>query len=350
METRAEQTGSKYTGRWMHRTRLVFRVWPMYRETHLAIRQLTEIPVTGMMINDAGHMEVWHQIHSTKAYRFEMSDDDLDVLSAIAVSPARMDAGMVVKTPGSLDQHVRMDCWLEVPVTIYPDVPPRTKAGRYPSGMSTPYARTIRGETPEEAAEAAGISFRKILTIESDDDSDERLIVREIVENDALVVLGRGVTLRRARELMARAVYWVVPGRKPEEEGGALRGYQICDRFVRWVRRLSKETRAANSRERLQVMHEVLRENGRNIRRAFLVENTVNRFAERVGMSRQRVMSRFLEDGILECMVRSADQVTPIGFRDTPALMNARVTEAVNTLEFFYRTLEAMGVEGGLDG
>ena len=89
-------------------------------------------------------------------------------------------------------------------------------------------------------------------------------------------------------------------------------------------------------------MHESTRDKGRASRRTYFLENTVTRFAERIGWPRQRVMARFLDDGIVDWLMRSVDNVKPIAFRETSALLNARVSDAVNALEFYYRAIEAM--------
>jgi len=64
-------------------------------------------------------------------------------------------------------------------------------------------------------------------------------------------------------------------------------------------------------------------------------------------MSRQRVMARFLDDGIVDVMIRSVDKVKPVLMRDAESLLRGRVGDAVNTLEFYYRAVEAIASTQG---
>jgi len=348
---RDEKT-SKWCGRWCHRTKLVFRVWPRYKKANIAIRTMSRIPITGLYITEQGTMEAWHQVYSTNALRFELQDDDVELLTSIAVSRAEMCGQMVVKAPGTLDERVKKECWMEVPIKVYPEAPPRT-GKTWGADTAIPEPKNHFTETPQQAVEQSGLECSKVVLVENDEELDEELLAREVVENDAVIVLaacksGRGgVSGRRTRELMERAKYWVVPGRKPEEEGGALCGYQFCDRIIRWVRRVDPTHRAENTANRLEVMHAKAREKGKASRRTYFIDELVNRFAKRVGMSRQRVMAKFLDDGMVDVMIRSVDQVKPVLMRETPALLRGRVGEAVNTLEFYYRALEAMAAKRG---
>ena len=122
-----------------------------------------------------------------------------------------------------------------------------------------------------------------------------------------------------------------------------LRGYQFPDRIVRWNRRVDPDKREEEVVARLGSMHKTTREKGRTSRRTYFIENVVTRFAERVGMSRQRVMARFLDEGVVDWLIRSVDNVQPILFRETSSLLRGRISDAVNALEFYYRAVEAMG-------
>jgi hypothetical protein len=146
---------------------------------------------------------------------------------------------------------------------------------------------------------------------------------------------------------MAKAAFWTVPGRQPWEDGGALRGYQFADRIVRWCRRFDVQNRDKEVETRLAAMHESTREKGRSTRRRYFLENTVTRFAERIGWPRQRVMARFLDDGVVDWLMRSVDNVQPQRSREASSLLAGRISDAVNALEFYYRAVESMGNGGG---
>ena len=239
METALQTAASKYIGRWKHRLTLHFRVWPKYKETYDIIAKEKLIPINGIRINDDGGAEVWNQTHAGICGAvFEVGDDDFDVLTAIPKAGARMPVykKMVVHTPGTTDIRIKKECWLEVPLFAYPD--------------------------------AAGAPTDRIVYFENDEDIDEDVICREVVEHDAMIVLGHrpspgmrgGVSAEAGRKLMAKAAFWTVPSRQPWEDGGALRGYQFADRIVRWNRRLDVENREAAVGTRLAAMHELTRE------------------------------------------------------------------------------------------
>ena len=352
METALQTTASKYIGRWKHRLTLHFRVWPKYKETHKAIAKEKLIPVNGIRITDDGKPEVWNQTGAGICGAvFEMGEDDFDILTAIPKAGARMPMyrKMMVHTPGTTDIRVKKECWLEVPVFAYPEAS-ESKISIWGSGWTGLSPHEVFGETPEDALGLAGASYGKIVFIENDEDVDEDLICREVVTNDAIIVLNRrpssgarvGVSTEMGRKLMAKAAFWTVPGREPWEDGGVLRGYQFADRIVRWTRRVDEENRAENNAQRLARMHDSTRDKGRSSRRKYFLENTVTRFSERIGWPRQRVMARFLDDGIVDWLMRSVDNVKPILYRETSSLLRGRISEAVNALEFYYRAVEGM--------
>ena len=357
METALQTTASKYIGRWKHRLTLHFRVWPKFKETHEAIAKEKLIPINGIRITDDGKAEVWNQTSAGICGAvFEMSDDDFDILTAIPKAGARMPMyrKMVVHTPGTTDERIKKECWLEVPVFAYPEAT-ESKISIWGTHWSGRSPHEVFGETPEDALGLAGASYGKIVFIENDEDVDEELICREVVDNDAMIVLNRrpspgmrgGVSTEMGCKLMAKAAFWTIPGREPWKDGGALRGYQFADRIVRWNRRVDTENREVDSEKRLAAMHESTREKGKSTRRKYFLENVVTRFAERIGWPRQRVMARFLDEGIVDWLMRSVDNVKAIRCRETPSLLRGRISDAVNALEFYYRAIETMAHEGG---
>ena len=341
-----------FIGRWKHRLKLHFRVWPKFKETHQAIAKEKIIPVNGIRITDDGKPEIWNQTSGGICGAvFEISDEDFDIITAIPKAGARMPMyrNMVVHAPGTTANHVKMECWLEVPVFAYPDASER-KITLWGCNWSANAPHEVFGETPKDALGLAGAPTDRIVFIENDEDVDENIIWREIVENNAMVVLNRrpgsglrcGVSTEMGHKLIEKASFWTVPGREPWEDGGALRGYQFPDRIVRWNRRVEVENREAETAARLDRMHETTREIGRSNRRKYFLENTVTRFAERIGWPRQRVMARFLDDGIVDWLMRSVDNVQPILYRETSSLLRGRISDAVNALEFYYRAIEGM--------
>ena len=301
---------------------------------------------------------MWNQTHAGICGAvFEVGDADFDVLTAIPKAGARMPAyrKMVVHTPGTTDIRIKKECWLEVPLFAYPDASEK-RITIWGSSWSSIAPREVFGETPEDALGLAGAPTDRIVYFENDEDIDEDVICREVVEHDAMIVLGRrpapgmhgGVSAEMGRRLVEKALFWTVPGRQPWEDGGALRGYQFADRIVRWNRRLDVENRDTEVETRLAAMHESTREKGRSSRRKYFLENTVTRFAERIGWPRQRVMARFLDDGVVDWLIRSVDNVQPKRCREASSLLAGRISDAVNALEFYYRSVESMQNGGGV--
>ena len=352
MENAQQPVASKYIGRWKHRLNLHFRVWPKWKLTHKAILTEKDIPITGIRIDKKGHPELWHQKVGLRAFVFEMDDADFDILTAMPSAEARMPMykKMVVHAPGTADERVKKECWLEVPVFAYEKASER-RITFWGAGWAAKSPHEVFGDTIEDALGLAGLGGTKYVFFEGDEDIDEDLILREVVENDAVIVLNHrpgpglrsGVSSRAGQRLVEKACYWTVPGRDPCEDGGALRGYQFPDRIVRWNRRVDPDKREDEASARLGSMHESTREKGRASRRTYFIENVVTRFAERVGMSRQRVMARFLDEGVVDWLIRSVDNIKPILYRETSSLLRGRITDAVNALEFYYRAIEGMG-------
>lgn len=348
-EVTSEPKKSRYVARWRHRDKLVLRCWPKWKLANNAILREKEIPINGIRIDAAGHPELWCQLSGTRAYVFEVSDEDFDLITAIPASGAKS-GKMVVHAPGTADEKVKKECWLEVPLVIYADAFRK---------IITPWGRQwksivphpIRGEDIEDALGMAGFAGSRYIFIESDDEIDEDVILREVVENDAFIVLNKrpwgkravGVTSRAGRKLVKKAMYWTVPGREPWEEGGIFRGYQFPDRILRFTTVLPPGRSEEKSKERIAKMHASTRAKGQKRRREYFLENVVTQFAERVGMSRQRVMSRFLNDGVVDWLMRSVDGMPlPGKMREVKVLLRARIRDAVNALEFYYRAKEAM--------
>ena len=333
---------SKFIGRWRHRDRLVFRVWPKYKETHAAILRLKAIPIDGFMMTKDGRTEARYHSKDVKECAFELRDEDIELLAAASATEARLRLDeMIVRTPGTADETVKKECWLEVPFDAYPKAPYRTNNDSMAKSDQTPQLKCVYATNIEDALTKKGYDFDRIVLVETEGDIDEDLICRKVVEEGAMVVFsGRGVLGSKAKEIVRRARYWVVPGRRPEEEGGTFRGYQFCDRFVRWHYKASEEERATRQSEHMEKMHEIVREKGLAARRVFFTDRVVNLFAERIGMSRQRVASRFLDYGVIEWLSRSADKVKPRPFHDAKLTMSPLANKAVDALEFYYRAIE----------
>lgn len=333
---------SSFVNRWRHRDKLVFRVWPMYKETHRAIVTRKEIPIDGFMATKDGRMVAMYHSKEVRECAFEVKDEDMELMAAASEAGARLRLDeMVVLAPGTEDETTKKECWLEVPFDAYPTAPYRTNSDSMTKNVPTPQLRCVFASDLSDELAKRGYEFDKVEVIESEAEIDEDLICQKAVEENAVIAFtAHGVLGTRARELLRRARYWVVPGRRPEEDGGTFRGYQFCDRFVRWHYRAPESERAARHGEHMEKMHDIVREKGQATRRVYFTDQVVNRFAERIGMSRQRVASRFLDDGVIDWLARSADKVKPKPYREKEAVFCGKITAAVDALEFYYRAIE----------
>ena len=334
--------------------KLVLPVWPMCSLAHDEIKTETDIPIDGANFTPQFRFELIHQIGRTNRYsRYGIADRDRGILSSMASAGARLIRKMTVKAPGTTDSRVKKECWLEANILAYANAP-ETKAHAF-GGSGMPRAvKEIFGESIEDALGLAGIEYSKIHYIAEDSDINEDEIAYEILEQNAIVVLknrpwspgSSGVTAEAAQKLFDRAKFWTIPGRKPDEDGGLLRGYQFPDRIVRFIRRLREENREEERLERLAKMHSATRQRGKIARRRYFLDKVIDAFAEKIGYSRQFVTSQFLEDRVIQWLARSVDEMElPSKARDPKTLLRGRISDAVRALEFYYRTKMAM--EGG---
>ena len=340
---------TKYIGRWKERLVLKFRVWPVGEEARRLTWERTEIPVHGFLVNKWGRLEAAYRFwmdpdspDKKSGYRtFELSPEDIDILAAVPLLDAKITIkNLKIRAPGTSEGRERQISWMKVPIVVNRSKPMRVKMeSHWYYSDAVPPVRRLVGPDLDALLTEQGLEPAKRLFIATTEEVDENVIFKAVTEEDAVIVFGEGVPGDVTRRIVARARWWVVEGRKPDEPGGLLCGYQFCDRFFRWVRRgvgpgLNVH---AHDRNHLEKMHEITREKGRRTRRTYFVENVVNGFAKHVGMPRQRLMARFLDDGIVDWLLRSVDAIPSIPGRDAPALLRARVNDAIRALEFLYR-------------
>ena len=81
---------SSFVNRWRHRDKLVFRVWPMYKETHRAIVTRKEIPIDGFMATKDGRMVAMYHSKEVRECAFEVKDEDMELMAAASEAGARL--------------------------------------------------------------------------------------------------------------------------------------------------------------------------------------------------------------------------------------------------------------------
>ena len=338
--------GEKYIGRWRQRLDLRFRVWPVGDDAHRLTWRKKEIPVHGFLMNQWGKLEAVYRnwmdkdsVDPVKRYRsFEINDDDAEILAAIPLAGAEADLEhLVIKAPGTLDSKAKQISWLRVPVKVNLQGGFRTRNSGCWMDESVPHMPCYKGADLGGFARECGIEFGKIVFFRSSDEVDADAILRAVLEEDAVVAFAPCIPKKVIWPILKRAKYWVVDGRKPEEPGGILKGYQFSDRFFRWFRRSEEPYDPA---VHMSKMHQVVREKGAATRRRYFVDHVVNMFAEQIGVSRQRVTAQFLDDGIIDWLVRSVDVIRVVPARETSTLLRARIKDAVRAIEFLYRAQE----------
>lgn len=336
----------KYLGRWKMRFDLRFRVWPVGDGAHRLTWKRKTIPIHGFLMNQWGKLEAIYRnwmdetnINPSRHYlSFEVNDEDAETLAAMPLAGAELDfAKLHIEAPGTLDSKAKQISWLVATVTMNVNAKARTRSAGCLTDDSTPIIKCLKGENLEELVKGTGVEYGKILYIKNKEDIDERAILKAVLEEDAVVVFGQFIPAKYVHPIQRRAKFWVVEGRKPDEAGGILRGYQFSDRFFRWYK---KDLEPMDPKVRLSKMHEITRERGAARRRTYFVDMVINRFAERIGMSRQWVTAKFIDDGIVDWLIRSVDGVAVVPMRETSALLRGRIRDAVNAIEFYYRAME----------
>ena len=337
----------KYIGRWQHPVTLAVRVWPCSDGARRLTCEKTRIPILGISMEKDGRVLAYHEPRGLRrGYKrgvaFELPVESVDAIAAVEACGGRMDVkGMYVKAPGSSLSQFKQESWLEIPVVANADAKRRrAKEGESLAAqvLRRPKPRAIYGESPEAGLAAKGVEYGKLVFVPDEASFDRDLFLKEIVENDAVIVFGmRGVRKHLVRDLMARSAYWTYPDAKPDEPGGILCGYQVHDRIFRWHPVYSPETARAKHERGLRLAHVNTAEKGAAARRTAFVEGVVNGFAEKLGVSRQRVTSKFLDDGIVEWLARSIDAMPQIRPRAAKELVAPRIKEAVETVAMFYK-------------
>ena len=327
----------RFTGRWTHRMTLAFRAWPREPQAHRLAVMAKEWSVDGLTYNRNEHLEACHRIGQKNFAAWELSDEDALTLSASGTAGAVVER-MRIKCPGTMDVRAKKECWLEADVTVYPDACTRAYSA------ATYTARTL--ECPWDAlADTLAEKWRRADEIqknhmassygkkrneewlktveprtfdgfelhETADVIDIPKIAESILSGKVVVFKAGAIDAETFSELRDKLNYYTVPGRAPDEEGGLYRGYQLGDGVIRWTRRTVEGDPDHGPEAHLRKMHEATRSAGQSRRRTIFVGQVVTRISERFGVSRQRAMSVFLEEGIVDYLVRSYDAAAEAG-------------------------------------
>ena len=363
-----------WINRYQHRMTVTLRAWPQNDRTHEASVKGTEYKVDGMRYTANCCMAVTHRYGKTQVeyYAWELSKQDGERLCSIGTAGARID-GMRVKCPGTMLDSVKKECWLEVDVTVYPvaddcnrmgkgtvlhgkeeDMRPRVEeiwAGdwdRNRKWCKRHFGYAVRKyDAWLKDWEGERRTFTGVYYIMHKELVDIPLMARKIMEGKIIVIdwrlhLNYQVQMSKIYDKLN---YYIEPGKKPDEPGGEFMGYCL-GRSVFWGDGLDVPSEVLAEGEAAVVAYrkEEKREKFRRKVRQHFVEDVTTRVATFYGVSREVVMSRFIEVGYLDWIGEQADRVAATykpGEKGMDAMCKGPAWEATKVLKF---CIDAMAI------
>jgi len=359
-----------WTNRYQHDMTLSIRVWPKNKRTIKASLKQKTWEVMGLMPNADDHLEAWFRYAINDMYAWEMSAEDSYRLASAGASGARF-GDMIVRTPGTEENDVKMECWLEVPLTLNPKAWRRKEYGKGdPLMLGTDeqigdmvkavwenditrakkwdheYYGFTKAQLEERYADYPRREFTGLYYILNPELVDLNTLAGEVMKGKAILVDKR-LKKRIDIDRIDRALdYWTVPGVEPEAPGGEFNPYQL-GRSVFWckdaqipdwqrgegvetVKRLRKEEHVEAMRSRVQKHY---------------IEKVTERIAGHYGISRERVASRLIEEGFMDWMVERSEKIwedpSLARFPGVEAKCQGPIGEAVKILTF---CIDAMAI------
>ena len=324
----------KFTGRFRHKLRFSFRVWPRGTFAINAALREKEWSVDGMTPNTNGKLAVVHRFNNKLFAAFELNDEDAEKLAAVGSANAVL-GKMVVHCPGTRFNYEKKECRLEVNVTVYPDA---SRYRPFHSGkalvldcaeeeipdalrrnwdkMHTALVNQVRrncGAGRKAYADTIEpYAYNGHVILDNPQIADIDIIARHILAGKAVLLDSSVFTGKMARVVKDRLDYYVMPGRDPDEEGGLFMGYQLGGYVFRYRRRKWADF-AAHQAEHIKAMHERNHARGQVNRRDVFCRAVFDRIAHKYGISEQRVLMRFLQSGILDYLIRSYEAAAADG-------------------------------------
>lgn len=329
-----------WTNRYQHHLTLTIRVWPRNGNTLEASLKNTLFKVDGMQFTSNELMAVTSRYGKAQScyYCWEMSKEDSDRLLSVGTAGARIDE-MRVKTPGTLIDTVKKEYWLEVDVTVYPISMERKhpdkgiilhgkeedicKAAmrlwekdhdenrrwvkRYYGYAVLKYRPWLEAWN-EKRRKFTGVHYivnRELIDID--------LMARKIMEGKVILIDWRlhqnnKVQMKKIHDALE---YWVEPGKAPDEPGGEFMGYCLS-RSVFWCDQMDipADVLALGEEKLIEYRAEEKLERRRRNVEKFFIEAVANRVAKFYGVSRERVMRRFIEEGFVDYLAEEASRVS----------------------------------------
>ena len=352
-----------FTNRWQHRMTLTFRAWPREARAHKLSVMAEEWSVDGMTYNRNEHLEVVHRIGQKGFAAWELSDEDAATLSLVGDTGAKIER-MRVRCPGTMANTYKKECWLEAEILVYPDAVARIygPAGRKTRTLACPWdeledlikkrwsqgdavsENRVRNWTSRERyakwkATYEPRTFSGFEVYISAQVINLEEIARKILAGKVVVFKDTAVSAELMAELRDKLNYFTFEGRKPDEPGGLLKGYQLGDGIIRWTKRTPKTDPDYGREGHMRKMHQKRTIEGQERRRTIFVGEVVEGVARKYGISHQTVMSVFLAEGLVDYLMRSYDAAAKGGKLYVHGIprhdLRGFVSEAVRVVSFF---------------
>lgn len=351
----------EWTDRYQHELLLTIRVWPRTPLTVKRGLEEKEFPINGMTINKNENLEACHSFNQRGFLAWEMSKEDAYKLSAAGAAGAKF-GKLVVRTPGTKLNTTKKECWLEVPLTIYP------KAWRR-SGELDPIMRGTEDEIAEQVkrvwvqdierakewalkelgyapkerdmwAEDLPREFTGVHYVMNPELADLNTLAEEVMKGKAILVDTRLRNVISIEDIDKALEYWVLPGKKPDEPGGAFMGYCL-GRSVFWCENadIPEWMRGDGPEAVADYRAQERREKRLGKIRAKFVEQVTEGVARHYGINRERVARRFIEEGFMDWIIEEAEKVANDKHREETfpgfdALCKGPATEACKVIQF----------------
>ena len=352
-----------WTNRYQHDMTLSIRVWPYTKSTHRASLQKSEWKVEGLKVNGHEHLEAVVRHGCMDAYTWEMSDADAERLASAGAAGAKFHK-VTVRTPGTTVNNVKMECWLEVEMTLNPKAWRRKEYGKGDPvlrGTEAEIADQVKAiwendvtrvkkwaherygftkdQLEERYADYPRREFTGVHYVLNPEMADLNLLASEVMKGKAILV-DRSLRNRFDVDKIDRALdYWTIPGAAPDAPGGEFNPLQL-GRSVFWCRDTSMpEWMRGDGEEAVRKFHkEEHLEKMRSKTQRYFIEHVTERVAKRYGISRERVASRLIEEGFMDWMVEESrkiwDDPERAKFLAVSSKCKAAVDESAKILSF----------------
>lgn len=357
-----------WMNRYRHRLMLPMQVWPMNPRTMKAGLEKTEFEIDGMTFTHNARLAVTSRFGEGKSdfYVWELGKADGDLLSTVGAADAKI-MTMTVKTPGTLNETVKKECWLEVNVVVYPNelAEPSWSREVFPTGEESDVKARIEAiwardfehmkhqmrvkhqynkkayEQWLEDAEEYKRTFKGVHYILHKEMIDYPLLARKIMEGYVVLIdmrlkaFGR-VAIARIQENLA---YYFDKSIPADEPGGMFKGYCL-GHSVFWCKDIALPQEVLEQGDAAVKAYkiEAKKEKRRAKVRAHFIEGVTTRVAAYYGVSRELVMRRFLEVGFNDWLADEADKAAMDESRmhlyGIDAQIKNFVCEAAKVLEF----------------